>query len=121
MEKLTDKSDDEVIAYFRFENLSVAEPDFCLLFQTKTKCHEMEGLNCYLCGCPHFRFDDDGMTTETGKTRYSTCNIEAKEGGIFETEEAIHQDCTGCLLPHRESVIKKHFSRNWAEIMQSVY
>ena len=49
MKKLADLSDEEVITYFRFENMVEKEPDFCLLYKDHKKCHEMEVLNCYLC------------------------------------------------------------------------
>jgi len=118
MQKLTALSDEEVISYFRFENMVEKEPDFCLLYKDNKKCHEMEDLNCYLCACPSFRFDDKGLSKAASKTVYSSCAINAKEGRLFETDGAIHQDCTRCLLPHREAYIKKHFSRNWFEIMK---
>lgn len=120
MQKLTRLSDDEVIAYFRFENMVQKEPDFCPLYKENKKCHDMEELNCYLCACPNFRFDDEGISKKEGKTIYSTCNIDSKDGDIFQTEEAIHQDCSGCLVPHQETYIKKHFSRDWFEIMKKV-
>jgi len=44
--------------------------------------------------------------------------INAKEGKTFETEDAIHLDCSACLLPHKEAFIQKHFSRDWFDIMQ---
>ena len=121
MQKLTKLSDNEVIAYFRFENMVQKEPDFCPLYKENKKCHDMEVLNCYLCACPNFRFDDEGISKKEDKTIYSICSIDSKDGDIFQTEEAIHQDCSGCLVPHRETYIKKHFSRNWFEIMKKVH
>jgi len=35
MEKLKDLSDDEVIEYFRFENMVEKEPDFCPLYKKR--------------------------------------------------------------------------------------
>ena len=61
MAKLTHLSDEEVIAYFRFENMVEKEPDFCPLYADNKKCHDMQALNCYLCACPNFRFDDKGF------------------------------------------------------------
>lgn len=121
MQKLSKLSDDEVIAYFRFENMVQKEPDFCPLYKENKKCHDMEELNCYLCACPEFRFSDAGFSKKGDKTIYSTCSINAKEGGTFQTEDAIHQDCSGCLLPHRETYIKKYFSRDWFTIMRKVH
>jgi len=120
MAKLTHLSDDEVIAYFRFENMVKKEPDFCLLYKEEKKCHDMEGLNCYLCACPNFRFDDDGFKTVEDKTLYSTCSIDSKDGAQFISDDAIHQDCSGCLVPHHEAYIKKVFSRDWFKIMKEV-
>lgn len=120
MQKLKHLSDEEIITYFRFENMVKHEPDFCPLYAENKKCHEMENLNCYLCACPHFRFSDKGLHKQGKKTIYSTCAIDAKEGGVFESDTAIHQDCTKCLLPHYESVIKKYFSRDWFKIMKRV-
>jgi len=120
MKKLISLSDDEVIAYFRFENMVEKEPDFCPLYQKKDKCHEIEVLNCYLCACPNFRFKDEGILKKEAKTIYSNCNIDSKDGKTFQTEEAIHQDCSACLVPHHEAYIKKYFSRDWFEIMKNV-
>ncbi len=120
IQKLTKLSDDEVIAYFRFENMVEKEPDFCPLYKKNKKCHDIELLNCYLCACPNFRFNDEGITKKEAKTIYSTCNINSEDGDIFQTENAIHQDCSGCLIPHQETYIKKYFSRNWFEIMKKV-
>jgi len=117
MKKLNGLSDEEVIAYFRFENMVEKEPGFCPLYAEKKKCHETEELNCYLCACPHFRFDDNGLYTKENKTVYSTCSINAREGKEFVSEDAVHQDCSACLLPHSESFIRKVFTRNWFAIM----
>lgn len=60
-EKLEGNTKQEIIEYFRFENMVKNEPDFCPLYKDNKKCHDMEDLNCYLCACPHFRFDDNGF------------------------------------------------------------
>jgi len=119
MLRLKDLSDDEVINYFRFENMVEKEPNFCPLYIEKKKCHDIEPLNCYLCACPNFRFDDKGVETKEDKTLYSKCNISSKDGDVFETEDAIHQDCSKCLIPHQELYIKKFFSRDWEQIMKA--
>lgn len=120
MEKLTRLSDDEVIAYFRFENMVKNEPDFCPLYAENRKCHDTKELNCYLCACPNFRFNDAGFTLEKGKTLFSTCSIESPDGDRYVSESAIHQNCAGCIVPHRESYIRKVFSRDWKAIMKEV-
>ncbi|MBV5335097.1 MAG: hypothetical protein JZU49_04755 [Sulfuricurvum sp.] len=117
MDKLTHLSDAEVIAYFRFENMVQHEPNFCPLYAEHTKCHDTEELNCYLCACPNFRFNDEGFAHEEGKTLFSTCSIDSLDGDRFSTDTAIHQNCAGCLVPHYELYIAKVFDRNWATIM----
>jgi hypothetical protein len=120
LEKLKDKSDDEVIDYFLFENMVEKEPDFCKLYEEPRKCHDYEKLNCYFCACPNFRFHDDGIKKIEEKTLFSVCSIESKKGGQFIGEDYIHQDCSKCLVPHKRSYIKKHFTRNWKEAMKEV-
>lgn len=120
MEKLKDRSDEEVIEYFSFDNMVKSEPDFCPLYEKNKQCHEMENLNCYLCACPNFRFDDDGFEKQNGKTLFSFCSIDSRDGSQFEGEDYIHQNCAGCIVPHRVSYIKKHFQRDWKSIMKEV-
>jgi len=80
MEKLKDLSDDEVIEYFRFENMVEKEPDFCPLYKKSKKCHDIENLNCYLCACPNFRFSDSGFREVDGRTLYSICSVDSEDG-----------------------------------------
>jgi len=106
--KLKDKSIDEIIEYFLYENMKKNEEDFCPLYKDVKKCHNMEKLNCYFCACPYFRFKDKvGFEKKNGKTLYSFCSINAKDGKIFETEDAIHQDCSSCLVPHSSKFVKR--------------
>ena len=107
-----------LIAYFRYENLQKSQPDFCPLFAKNIRCHDMENLNCYLCACPYFRFNDEGFYEKEGKKVKSYCAIEAKDAAHIVSKESIHLDCSACTLPHKESFIRKHFSRNWFEMMQ---
>ncbi len=114
IEKLSHFSDDELIEYFFFDNMVEKEPDFCPLYKDNKKCHDMEELNCYLCGCPNFR-----LTSGEEKLK-SYCDIDSKDGAQYISDTAIHQNCSGCLVPHRKSYIKKHFSRDWFSIMNKV-
>lgn len=120
MRRLAHLSDDEVISYFRFENMVKNEPDFCPLYKENKKCHEMEQLNCYLCACPNFRFHDEGIKEVKKKTLYSACSIDSQDGSQFILDDAIHQDCSACLVPHHEAYIKKVFDRDWFKIMKEV-
>ena len=120
MERLTHLSDEEVIHYFRFENMVQNEPNFCPLYRENKKCHERETLNCYLCACPNFRFNDAGFNKVEERTLFSTCDIHSKEGSQYLSESAIHQNCSGCFVPHSETYIKNNFSRDWFKIMSKV-
>ena len=121
MKKLINKTNEEVIEYFKFENMVKNEPDFCPLYKDNKKCHDMEDLNCYLCACPNFRFKDEGFSkTEDGKTLYSVCSINSKDGDQYIGEDYIHQNCSGCVVPHRAKYIKNHFNTNWFEVMKDV-
>ena len=107
----------EIIDYFDFENMVEAESDFCPLYAEKRKCHEMEKLNCCLCACPNFRFRDEGIRQAEGKTVYSECAIASKEGKPGVYGDAVHQDCSGCTVPHRRAYIEKVFDTAWRKIM----
>ncbi|MFA6789253.1 MAG: hypothetical protein WCR15_06165 [Arcobacteraceae bacterium] len=120
LEKLDDKTDDEMIEYFDFDNMKEKEPDFCPLYAQNKKCHDMEKLNCYLCACPNFRFNDEGFKQVEDKTLYSFCSINSKDGAQFLGENYIHQNCAGCQVPHKIEYIKSHFNRNWKTIMKEV-
>jgi len=119
VEKLLAKGMDKdaIIDYFDFENMVKAEPDFCPLYAEKRKCHDMEKLNCYLCACPNFRFNDDGLAAKEGKTVYSTCAIDSKDGKAAVYGDAIHQDCSACTVPHRRDYIEKVFETAWEKMM----
>ena len=120
MDKLSTLNDEEVITYFRFDNMVKNEPDFCPLYKDNKKCHDMPELNCYLCACPNFRFKDEGFKQIDNKTLFSTCDIDSKDGSQYISDDAIHQNCAGCLVPHHEAYIKKVFKRDWFEVMKEV-
>lgn len=118
MEKLKEKRTDEILEYFEYDNMKVNEKDFCPLYEKDQKCHDIKELNCYLCGCPNFRFNDVGFKKENYKTLYSYCDIASKDGTRFENEDAIHQNCSGCIVPHKKEYIKKIFNKDWKTIMK---
>ncbi len=117
MQKLEKLEIKEKIEYFNYSNLKIKEPDFCPLFAQNKVCHEMENLNCYLCGCPNFRFNDEGFREINGKKVLSYCSIDSKDGRVLETPTAFHQDCSNCQIPHHQKFIEKNFDNNWLEIM----
>jgi threonine-phosphate decarboxylase len=109
---------EQIIDYFDFENMLEQESDFCPLYADKKKCHEMESLNCYLCACPNFRFDDVGFKKVEEKTQFSFCAIDSKDGAQGVYGEAIHQDCSKCGVPHHRSYVEKHFDLDWKKMMK---
>ena len=106
---------EEIINYFDFDNMKVKEPNFCPLYAQNKKCHEMENLNCYLCACPHFRFDDAGIEIKESFTIFSKCTI--NKGDTFTHEHSIHHDCSSCEIPHDREYISKVFKPEWEKIM----
>ncbi len=107
----------EIIEYFDFENMVKMEKDFCPLYAENKKCHDIEKLNCYLCACPNFRFSDQGVEKIDGKTKYSYCEIESKKGSLSTYGDAIHQNCSGCDVPHVKKYVEEHFDLEWKKIM----
>ena len=120
VEKLLKKGYDKegIIEYFEFENMVKNEFDFCPLYAKNQKCHEMDSLNCYLCACPNFRFNDDGIEQVKEKTKYSFCAIDSKDGQAGVYGEKIHQDCSKCQVPHTLEYVRKHFGYEWSNIMK---
>jgi len=88
--------------------MKIKEKDFCVLYAQDKKCHNMESLNCYLCACPNFRVDNTS----------STCDINSKDGGSIEGKDGfIHQNCSGCTVPHTVKYVKQNFDRSWEKVM----
>lgn len=108
---------EEIIEYFDFDNMVKNESDFCPLYAENKKCHDMQTLNCYLCACPNFRFNDDGVEKVDNKTKYSFCSIDSKKGALSSYGDAIHQNCSGCDVPHVKKYVKDNFDLDWKAIM----
>ena len=108
---------EQIIEYFDFDNMVKNENDFCPLYKEPKKCHEMESLNCYLCACPNFRFDDSGIKEIDNNTQYSFCDIESKDGRQGVYGDKIHQDCSKSGVPHHKAYIEKNFDLDWQNIM----
>jgi len=111
-------SKEEIVEYFCYDNMKEKERDFCPLYAKDKKCHDIKELNCYLCACPNFRFADEGIKEVDGKTLYSYCSIDSKDGQVGVYGEKIHQNCSKCLVPHSKEYILEHFDTEWIEIMQ---
>lgn len=108
-----------IIDYFFFENMVEKEPTFCLLYANKQKCHVIKSLNCYLCACPYFRFNDEGLKEKEGLLHKSACSINSKKSSYFRNQNIMHLDCSECLVPHTKTYISKHFDMNWKKIMHA--
>ncbi len=109
---------EQIIEYFDFDNMVAEENNFCLLYKDNEKCHDMEKLNCYLCACPNFRFDDKGIKKVGKNTQFSFCDINHKDGSQDVYSTRIHQNCSKCDVPHKLSYIKKHFDLDWSKAMK---
>lgn len=109
----------QIIDYFDFDNMVKNEPSFCLLYQDNKKCHDMKNLNCYLCACPSFRFNDDGLGTYNEFTILSKCDIH--HGHEFSVEKVIHHDCSNCTVPHHKAYAEKVFDLDWKKIMSQCH
>ena len=81
----------------------------------------MEELNCYLCGCPNFRFNDNGIKKIDSKTQYSLCSIDSKDGKVGIYGDKIHQDCSNCEIPHHKIYIKQVYDQNWKKMMKNLF
>ncbi len=116
--KLSHLSDEEIVDYFDFENMKQKEPDFCPLYAKNKKCHDMQELNCYLCACPYFRFDDEGLFEKNSNIVKSICSIDAKNSSTITHDGVTHLNCSNCVIPHKKSFILKNFSLDWFEMMK---
>ena len=110
-------SEEEIVKYFDFDNMVKEEPKFCPLYKTNTKCHDMESLNCYLCACPNFRFNDEGLDTYNGSKVLSKCEI--NNGAKLKSKDVIHHDCSTCSVPHHQEFVLKNFDTDWKKIMKN--
>ncbi|WP_321779418.1 hypothetical protein [Sulfurimonas sp.] len=111
-------SANEIVEYFYFDNMVKKEIDFCPLYKENKKCHDMDELNCYMCACPNFRFNDDGIDTYSEFKILSKCDI--NNGEKFKGKGVIHQDCSTCTVPHHKTYAIKNFSLDWKQMMKNV-
>ena len=109
---------EQIIEYFEFSNMQKLEKEFCFLYETQKKCHDIPYLNCYFCACPHFRFKDEGIEKIKEKTKYSFCAIDFKDATLGVYADSIHQDCSACTLPHTKKYIEKNFEYEWKNRMK---
>jgi hypothetical protein len=115
VEKLKTKGYDkeQIIDYFDFDNMVKNEPNFCPLYKDNKKCHDLDKLNCFLCACPYFRFNDKGFEKREDKILYSYCSIDSKKGKTGEYGKALHHDCSKCVVPHKRNFVAKNYNEDW--------
>ena len=112
-------SSEQVIDYFEFSNMLAKEPDFCLLYAEGKKCHNIAYLNCYMCACPFFRFNDEGVPDGEGILVKSQCAIHSTKSDRFVYQGVAHLDCSRCTVPHTRTFIKNNFNEAWHEMMKN--
>jgi len=105
----------DIVEYFDFDNMIKNEPAFCPLYKDNIKCHNIEKLNCYYCGCPYFKVNNNPKTV--GKLLVvSTCIIDSKYKDLFYENPdennvvRIHCDCSNCYIPHKDTFTKQYLS-----------
>ncbi len=109
VEKGYDK--EAIIDYFVFENMTLCEQDFCPLYKTKQKCHQVDYLNCYFCGCPHFYFDESGILSQKNVVIKSQCHINSKKAKVFvDAYHNVHLDCSLCHVPHTKTFVHRYIA-----------
>ncbi|MFT5835689.1 MAG: hypothetical protein ACI9RG_000582 [Sulfurimonas sp.] len=110
-------STQDIVEYFDFDNMLKDEIDFCPLYKKNKKCHDMDELNCYMCACPNFRFNDDSLETKDEFNVLSKCDV--GNGEEFVGKGVIHQNCSPCSVPHHKLFVLKNFSLDWREMMKN--
>ncbi|NPA60546.1 MAG: hypothetical protein GXO30_08845 [Epsilonproteobacteria bacterium] len=104
-----------IVNYFNFDNMVKKEVDFCPLYKKNKKCHDMDNLNCYLCACPNFRFNDDSTILKNDLRVLSRCSV--GNGAEFIGKEVVHHDCSSCQVPHHKEFILSNFNKDWKKVM----
>lgn len=98
--RLQGLSDAEIWSYFSWENMRQREPDYCELYAKNQKCHEMESLNCYHCGCPFFLYNDEGIAEFGNFKLISACGNASPHRKLTIRNNEAHNDCSNCTIPH---------------------
>lgn len=104
---------DNIVEYFNYDNMVEKEPDFCPLYKDKIKCHNIDNLNCYYCGCPYFIVNSKPIADNNNVMLESHCFINSKHRSSYITNPDAdgimhkHCDCTHCTIPHKAGYVKK--------------
>ena len=104
--KFIEEHIDKIIKEFRFSVRKIKHSEACLCY-SEGKCHPSipdEELNCFLCYCPEY----DYSLEEGG------CKINNVNGKWYFDKRLPKEkiwDCSDCVYPHREEVVKKYLRR----------
>lgn len=88
---------EETIEFFKYDNLKLKVPDFCVLFKDNLLCHNLpeNELICYFCACPFYDYE----LWDEDKKIFGACKN--PEGTGIRNEHG-YFDCTNCTLPHQK-------------------
>ena len=91
------------IIVFRFCNKRLKSPGSFICYKEDKPCHNLseDELNCFFCYCHEYKTD-----VEKGG-----CKIDSPDGKwLFREELPAGKiwDCSDCVVPHQEDVVRKH-------------
>jgi Zn-finger protein len=93
---------DQIIKATSYKERKITHSSSCPCYQTKP-CHNLELLNCFLCGCPEY-----DIKTESG-----ACKVNSRFGNYFDSPTLGEiWDCNGCSHPHYPNTVKKYLQEN---------
>ncbi|MDD5192421.1 MAG: cysteine-rich small domain-containing protein [Candidatus Nanoarchaeia archaeon] len=94
-----------------FKIRSKEHPEKCKCYQTQIPCHDLENLNCFLCGCPEYLSE-----SPTGG-----CNLNSNLGEYIpydKSPEGKLWACDGCTYPHHPENVEKYLKANMKQLRQ---
>ena len=116
LKNLEGKSYECIVNYFDYDNMKQNEEGFCPLYKQNKKCHNIDNLNCFFCGCPFFVYSDNIPVYYDRLKQvkhYSVCSIKSKFAKEFSYVDnngvkCINCDCSGCTIPHSKKFVERH-------------
>lgn len=90
-------TDEQIFEYFNYDNMRVKEPNFCILYKTGEKCHDIKNLNCFYCACPYFV-----LNNSVNPKIKSYCSNPKGNPKILKNKKKgfTFIDCSNCVIPH---------------------
>lgn len=104
---------DEIIEKFSYKIMKKECPDFCVLYQKGTQCHDffIEDFNCYGCYCPNYKCE---IIIDKASNLYKIglCSAKSKFGfykhtQLKENTQYLILSCINCTVPHRKRYVEK--------------